>query len=588
MELHVAAGRIRHFQDGVLTEVAGVGAGLARALDAAGPKDLLALLGTADRVEIEDAEVQVELARVGAGLRVTTRWATGEQAEQVVVGVGAEMPVTELVAALHTPERVMSVRGGAWYEGAVDGADFIVPAITPGRLGSAAFRASHGLKYAYLAGAMAGGIGSPEIVEAMGRAGYMGFYGAGGLDLDQVAKGVARIRAALPTEPAGFNLLHNPAEPSVEERTVDIYLEHGVRTIDASAYLGLSAAVVRFRLAGITEEGGRIVTPNRVLAKVSRPEVAEPFLRPAPPALLAELVARGALTARQAELARSVPVATDITPEADSGGHTDRRPLSVLIPLFRRLRDRVVAEHGYAELPRIGAAGGIGDPWSLAAALQLGADYVMTGSVNQATTEAATSDMVKELLTQAGYADVTMGPAPDMFELGAQVQVLARGSLYAQRAAKLYELYRSHGAIEEIPAAERHKIEKQIFQRPLDEVWADTESYWQARDPRELERARSDPHHRMALVFRWYLGLTSRWARVGEGPRKRDFQVWCGPAMGLFNDWVRGSALEPLHARSVTGVAGALMRGACAATRVQMVRSAGLPLPEGAMVIAAR
>ncbi len=584
MELQAAARRIRHQKDGTVTEAVGTGSGLARALDGATASDLYGALGAADQVQLEDDEVVVAVERVGGGLRVSTRWASGEHAEQVLGASGA-VPVTDLVAALHAPARVLSLREGVWYEGAVDGAAFVVPAITPDRLGSAAFRASHGLKYAYLAGAMAGGIGSPAIVEAMGKAGYMGFYGAGGLDLAAVEAGVTRIRAALPTEPCGFNLLHNPAEPAVEEKTVDLYLHHGVRTIDASAYLNLTAAVVRFRLAGISEVGGSIVTPNRVMAKVSRPEVAEPFLRPAPAALIAELVARGALTARQGELAKYVPVATDVTPEADSGGHTDRRPLSVLIPLFRRLRDRVVAEHAYAELPRIGAAGGIGDPWSLAGALQLGADYVMTGSVNQATTEAATSEMVKEMLTQAGYADVTMGPAPDMFEMGAQVQVLGRGSMYAQRAAKLYELYRGYAAIEEIPSVERQKIEKQIFQRPLDEVWTETESYWQARDPRELERARADGHHRMALVFRWYLGLTSRWARTGEGTRKRDFQVWCGPAMGLFNDWVRGSALEPLGARSVTAVAGALMRGACVASRVQMVRSAGLPLPESAMSV---
>lgn len=584
MELQAAARRMRRHEDGSVTEVSGAGTGLGRALDGARAEDLLGLVGSADRVELEDDEVHLVLVREAGGVRVSTRWSTGEEAEQLVAG-GGEVPVADLVAALHTPGRVVSARGGRWFEGAVAGADLVVPAVRAEQLGSAAFRASHGLRYAYLAGAMAGGIASAEVVEAMGKAGYMGFFGAGGLDLEAVRRGVARIRAALPTEPAGFNLLHNPAEPAMEEHTVDVFLEHGVRTIDASAFLELTPALVRFRLAGITEVDGRIHTPNRVLAKVSRPELTEPFLRPAPARVVEELVARGVLSARQAELARHVPVATDITPEADSGGHTDRRPLSVLIPLFRRLRDRVCAEQGYAELPRIGAAGGIADPWSLAAALQLGADYVMTGSINQATLEAGTSDVVKEMLVQAGFADVMMGPAPDMFEIGAQVQVLSRGSMYAQRAAKLYELYRAYGSIDDIPQAERQKIEKQIFQRPLAEVWTETEAYWRARDPREVERAANDPHHQMALVFRWYLGLTSRWARMGEGTRKRDFQVWCGPAMGLFNDWVRGSWLEPLSARSVTVLADTLMRGACVATRVQMVRSAGLPLPEAAMAV---
>jgi PfaD family protein len=214
--------------------------------------------------------------------------------------------------------------------------------------------------------------------------------------------------------------------------------------------------------------------------------------------------------------------------------------------------------------------------------LTLGADYVMTGSINQAAREAGTSDTVREMLAQAGYADVTMGPAPDMFEMGAQVQVLGRGTMYAQRAGKLYEIYRAYAGIDEIPSADREKIEKQIFQRPLADVWAETEAFWAARDPRELERARADRRHQMALCFRWYLGLSSRWARAGDAARKRDYQVWCGPAMGLFNDWVRGTWLEPLAARSVTTIADALMRGACVAQRVQIASTAAAPLPEAA------
>ena len=48
----------------------------------------------------------------------------------------------------------------------------------------------------------------------------------------------------------------------------------------------------------------------------------------------------------------------------------------------------------------------------------------------------------------------------------------------------------------------------------------------------------------MALVFRWYLGKSSHWANSGEAHRKIDFQIWAGPAIGAFNEWVRGSHLE--------------------------------------------
>jgi PfaD family protein len=186
------------------------------------------------------------------------------------------------------------------------------------------------------------------------------------------------------------------------------------------------------------------------------------------------------------------------------------------------------------------------------------------------------------MLCEAGFADVASGPAPDMFEMGAEVQVLSRGTMYAQRAGRLHDAYTRYARIEDIPAAERERIEKQILQRTFDEVWADTESYWKARDARELQKAAAEPRHKMALCFRWYLGMTSRWARMGEVSRKRDFQIWCGPAMGGFNDWVRGSALAPLAARGVVDVNLALLRGACVAMRLNAAQAAGAPVPSQA------
>ncbi len=55
----------------------------------------------------------------------------------------------------------------------------------------------------------------------------------------------------------------------------------------------------------------------------------------------------------------------------------------------------------------------------------------------------------------------------------------------------------------------------------------------------------------MALVFRSYLGQSSRWAIQGTPDRKMDYQIWCGPAMGAFNQWVQNSFLEgPDHRKT--------------------------------------
>jgi PfaD family protein len=223
------------------------------------------------------------------------------------------------------------------------------------------------------------------------------------------------------------------------------------------------------------------VRPVRIFAKVSRPEVAEKFMSPAPAGLLAALVARGQLTQDEGRLAAQVPVAEDATVEADSGGHTDNQPLGAMLPAILALRDAIAARHGYQRRIRVGAAGGLGSPQAVAGAFALGAAYVLTGSVNQLAVESGVSDDARALLAQADLADVMMAPAADMFELGVQVQVLRRGTMFGPRARRLYEIYREYPLIEELPANVRGMLERDVLHADLDVVWAQTVSFWQQR-----------------------------------------------------------------------------------------------------------
>src|SRR5262249_12614523 len=175
------------------------------------------------------------------------------------------------------------------------------------------------------------------------------------------------------------------------------------------------------------------------------------FMSPAPADMLAALRDRGQLTETEAELASRVPVASDVTVEADSAGHTDNRPLGVLLPVILGLRDEIEAQLGMPGAVRVGAAGGLGAPAAVAAAFALGAAYVMTGSVNQAAVESGLSDDGRRMLAEADLADVAMAAAADMFELGVKLQVLRRGTLFAARANRLYEIYRAHESLEQVP-----------------------------------------------------------------------------------------------------------------------------------------
>jgi PfaD family protein len=463
----------------------------------------------------------------------------------------------------------------------------LLPPLYAEWLGDRGFCEAHGTRFAYVTGAMATGIASAALVAAAARAGFLAFYGAGGQPLAAVDRALHETARALVDAPLaawGVNVIHSPQEPGLEDALVDLCLAHGVTRIEASAYMSLSPAIVRYAASGLRcDAHGRIHRRHQVMAKISRPEVARHFLQPPPSELLTDLVARGAITPDEARLAALLPVADDVTCEADSGGHTDRRPLAVLLPLIRRLRDDLAPSGGWPRPVRIGGAGGLGDPAAVAAAFALGADYVVTGSVNQLARESGTSDLARAMLAQADLADVAMAPAADMFELGVDVQVLRRGTLFAQRARRLYEVYRQFDSLEALPGATRQQIERDIFRSDIASIWRECERFWSARQPAELERAARDAHHRMALVFRWYLGSSTRWARDGVADRQQDFQIWCGPAIGAFNAWAAGTPLADPAARSVAAIGLNLLAGAVRITRAQQLRAAGVALPESAL-----
>jgi len=455
-----------------------------------------------------------------------------------------------------------------------------LPTVAPSQFGDPGFLQAYGIKAAYMAGSMANAISGVDLVTALGQAGYLASYGAGGVSPKRLLDAIQSIKSALPDGPYAFNLIHNPHEPLLEQTAVDLYLEHQVRVIEASAFLRLTPSVVQFRAAGLAESpSGDVQIHNKVIAKLSRPEVAVQFLNPAPERILQQLVSERKITDRQAELAVLVPMADDITVEADSGGHTDNRPLVGLLPSIIALRNEVQDQQGYPEPVRIGAGGGIGTPIAVLGAFAMGAAYVVTGSINQACLEAGTSDAVKQALCQAAAPDVMMAPSADMFEMGVKVQVLKRGTMFPMRSQKLYDTYLAYESIEAIEPEVRSELEEKIFQKDLDEVWAECERFFQERDPSQLQRASENPKKKMALVFRWYLGLATHWGIQGIPERKFDYQVWCGPSMGAFNDWARGTSLEQPHSRSAVRIADQLLQGAAYQYRLNQLAMLGITAP---------
>ncbi|MES2929545.1 MAG: PfaD family polyunsaturated fatty acid/polyketide biosynthesis protein [Pseudomonadota bacterium] len=433
-------------------------------------------------------------------------------------------------------------------------------------LGSVEFRRAYNLKYAYLAGSMYKGISSKEMVINMSKAGLMGYLGSGGMSLDRLVSDIQHIKQKLsPSETYGVNLLNSPDMPQLELQMVEIFLAYGVRYIEASAYLQISLPLVFYRLKGaFRDSNGHPRILNHVLAKVSHPEVAAVFMAPPPKEIVNKLVAMGLLTPGEASISDEVSVADSICIEADSGGHTDQGVAYVLMPTMLRLREETQRQYQYRNPVHLGAAGGIGTPEAASAAFILGADFIMTGSINQCTVEAGTSEKVKEMLQGINVQDTTYAPAGDMFEMGAKVQVLKKGLFFPARANKLFDLYSRYNSIEDIDEKTREQIQNRYFKRRFEDVWSETVSYYTTKGIKSIEELEINSKRKMALIFKWYFVHASRLAAAGDENQIVDYQVHCGPALGAFNQWAKGQATEFWQNRRVADLAERIMTGAAA------------------------
>lgn len=416
-------------------------------------------------------------------------------------------------------------------------------------LGSKAFLDTYNVKYTYVSGSMYRGIASKELVVRMGKAKMLGFLGTGGMAFQEIEDSIHFIQSELSKgEAYGMNLIHDLLDPAAEMETVKLFIKNGIKIIEASAFMKITPALVYYRLKGLRKDkDGKVICDHKVMAKISRPEVAKVFMRPAPERIVNKLLDEGLISADEASMAKRVPMSYDICAEADSGGHTDGGIAMVLLPSIQALRTEIQNEFSYQESIRVGLAGGIGTPQAVACAFIMGADFVVTGSINQCTVEAGISDVVKDLLQEINVQDTDYAPAGDMFEIGAQVQVLKKGVLFSVRANKLYKLYEQYNALDQIPEKTIEQLEKSYFKKPISEVWEETKEHWMNKGNQSfIEEAERNPKKKMGLVFRWYFWYSMSLSFDADSGtnEKVNFQVHTGPALGAFNQWVKGTNLE--------------------------------------------
>ncbi|WP_429932781.1 ACP S-malonyltransferase [Agrobacterium vitis] len=402
--------------------------------------------------------------------------------------------------------------------------------------GSESFRRRYGLQQACLAGGLYGGIsGQDMLVRLASHGGMLGFFGSGGLDVDAVESQLQAIGAELGAMKGfGANLTFE-ALPERENKLVNLYLRLGIETIEVSGFLKISPALAKFRCKG-----------GKIIAKVSSLETAQIFLQPPSPDLLRQLVETGDISEMEKRAYERAPVATDLCVEGEGGWLWSGASLLTLLPAVIDLRDAMADGH---ERVHIGAAGGLGTPASVKAAVALGAEFILLGSVTQCTVEAATSATAKDLLAKMSINDVEIAPFGPLFDYGMRARMLKRGVFFPARASRLLGLWRDYEAMQDVPPATRQSVEKTILRKTFDEAVQHSKTR-----PGQTAIASLSPKAQMAAVFSDYISESFFLAQRAQPDRVVDYAIYTGSALGAFNQTVQGTPLEHWSARHVDRV----------------------------------
>ncbi len=429
--------------------------------------------------------------------------------------------------------------------------------ITGRTLGNAQVKEDYKLKYAYFVGSMGKGISGVDMLEAAANTGILAFAGTTDLSDIEIETMIREVQGRVKEgQSYGFNLTYDIADTARERRICDLYLRYGVTILEASAYSTITKPLVKYRLTGLRKDSqGNIIAKNNIIAKVSRSEIAECFMSPAPQRIVDVLVKEGEITEQEAKLAQYVPMSNDICVQADSGGYTDCANMFSVFPAIQSICKHVNEEYQYAKKVRVGVSGGIGTAQSAAAAFMMGADFIMTGSVNQCTAEAVTSETAKEMMSAIHVQDTGYIQAWDEYGLDGKIQIMKRGTLFKVRADKLYRIYQEVSSLDEIDEKTRTQIEERYFKMTFGDVMKELK-----RTSNQIEEATGK--QKVKLIFQWYDVQSKVWAMEGNPEHLSDYQIMCGPALGAFNEWVKGTELENWKNRTIRNVAEKIMESA--------------------------
>ncbi len=433
--------------------------------------------------------------------------------------------------------------------------------IKPEDLGSRVFQQRYGCKWSYYTGAMYRGIASEEMVTKCANSGILSFLGYVRMPFEEVEQTLASLYEKLKTKPYGVGF--SPAalkgdSGALDMLYVNLFIKHKVPVIELSAHVGISKEIVYLRSKGLRLFEGGVKKPRLLIGKLSRIELAKTFMSPPPNRMLTQLIQEGLISEEEAKISSQLPLCDDIVFEGSSGGYTDQQPFLVSLPALLSLRDAMMIKYNYQDSILVGVGGGLGAPSAISTAFMAGADFVLTGSINQCTVESGISAPAKELLEKAGIYDFGTTIHGYALKYGFKIQALTKGTKFVNNSDFLANIWNRYDSLEAIPELTIKRLER-IFGHTVEKVWELVIEYKKNHNQEQIEEAKNDPKLKMTLIFVWYYAFTQKVTSTGDISFIEHYQIHSGAAIGAFNQFVKGTTYEKWQNRNVNEIAALLM-----------------------------
>lgn len=376
-------------------------------------------------------------------------------------------------------------------------------------------------KFNYLISGKNYHVGTKELVVYAAKEDILSFLATAHKSIKEIEDEVNYIKEQLGNNDLPFGLSLTMVDSSDQvKKIMEICEENSIKYLEVSACIDITKEMLTYRLQGLEETNGKIISHNKLFVNTFIPELMLNFLASPSKTIISKLLNTGVITKAQSIMADKIPIVNGLIVDNDEA--VDSNITRLMLPILKvkiKELNKKNEENCY-----LGMSGGIGTPIDVANAFLSGVDFISTSSINLCAPESSLAEKYKKDLLDITITDTIKIPSEPFFEYGVTVSALKKGTLFYLQARNTYNLFKNEG------------------------------------DTQLSDRVNSKVHYKEKIIHdmnRMY-GKALRNA-CNSFNDKSECLIYCSPSLGAFNQYVKGSKLGQLEARKVDKIASFLI-----------------------------